>query len=448
MKRILLTAVALLTLSATTGATAQVTIGSTANPQPFSILELDGGGTRGMRLPQLTTDERNALNLTGNTAALGLEVFNICTHCVETWNGTKWIESCVELYPWVETKLPVCTGMTIPPVRFAKYNLGADPRYDTPKKQIEYLATCIADSVGRIFGGRFQWGREWKQMHNDSSYAISVDGNYTLYSGTTKSVLFASGATYNANGQIITYNGTNIATGMHVAKEIAPYDWRGTEANQKPDLWGNGKGLSADDRGDKGGVFYTDGNYYQNTDRTISANDPCPDGFRVPTQDEWERLGAYDCNPGSAGGALSGITGSGKENGKGLIWVPVKGGIASATWGNSRYNYGGYAVYDTIEWNPSKRPGGYFYDASKPGNLDMTKPLYDCKAPEPLLFLPAAGRRECGSGDIANAGNIGLYWSSTFNGLLAYILYFTNGSVEPNSYSSRAYGFSIRCVVK
>ncbi|MDR0686213.1 MAG: formylglycine-generating enzyme family protein [Dysgonamonadaceae bacterium] len=75
-------------------AEAQVTIGSLDDPQSFSILELIGGGTRGFRLPQMNTCERDALNVTGNDDARGLEIFNLSTECVDTWNGTKWIETC------------------------------------------------------------------------------------------------------------------------------------------------------------------------------------------------------------------------------------------------------------------------------------------------------------------------------------------------------------------
>ncbi|MDR1563235.1 MAG: hypothetical protein LBS54_09220 [Dysgonamonadaceae bacterium] len=97
MKKYFFIAAALLLLSA--GAKAQVTIGSADNPHSFSILELVGGGTRGLRLPQMTTAERDGLqlgDLTGDVAAKaqGLEIFNTDTKCVETWNGSKWIESC------------------------------------------------------------------------------------------------------------------------------------------------------------------------------------------------------------------------------------------------------------------------------------------------------------------------------------------------------------------
>ncbi|MDR1561637.1 MAG: formylglycine-generating enzyme family protein [Dysgonamonadaceae bacterium] len=98
MRRSILVITALFMLSAGV-VKAQVTIGSTANPHSFSILELVSGGERGLRLPQMTTTERDLLqlgDLTGDVAAKaqGLQIFNTDTKCVETWNGTKWIQSC------------------------------------------------------------------------------------------------------------------------------------------------------------------------------------------------------------------------------------------------------------------------------------------------------------------------------------------------------------------
>jgi uncharacterized protein (TIGR02145 family) len=83
-------------------ARAQVTIGADLEPQPFSVLELVGNGTKGLRLPQVTADQRDALSLNslqGEAAqkALGLQIFNTSTLCVETWNGVKWIEACAPL---------------------------------------------------------------------------------------------------------------------------------------------------------------------------------------------------------------------------------------------------------------------------------------------------------------------------------------------------------------
>jgi hypothetical protein len=63
-----------------------------------------------MRLPQLTTSQRNALALTGNAAAAGLQIFNTDTKCVETWNGAKWIEQCMDCSGY---SAPVVSGMSV-----------------------------------------------------------------------------------------------------------------------------------------------------------------------------------------------------------------------------------------------------------------------------------------------------------------------------------------------
>ncbi|MDR1372369.1 MAG: formylglycine-generating enzyme family protein [Dysgonamonadaceae bacterium] len=93
MKTILLTITALFMMSANF-AIAQVTIGSLDDPQEFSVLELVST-SGGLRLPQLDTDQRDALDFDGHAdEARGLQIFNIDTKCIETWNGTEWIMQC------------------------------------------------------------------------------------------------------------------------------------------------------------------------------------------------------------------------------------------------------------------------------------------------------------------------------------------------------------------
>ncbi|MDR1372570.1 MAG: hypothetical protein LBJ17_05520 [Dysgonamonadaceae bacterium] len=93
MKKILLTMTVLFTLSASC-AFAQVTIGSLDDPQKFSILELVST-SGGLRLPQLDIDQRDALDFEGHAdEARGLQIFNIDTKCIETWNGAEWIMQC------------------------------------------------------------------------------------------------------------------------------------------------------------------------------------------------------------------------------------------------------------------------------------------------------------------------------------------------------------------
>jgi formylglycine-generating enzyme required for sulfatase activity len=98
---------------------AQVNIGSTEEPQPFSVLELFSNQQRGLRLPQLTTAQRDALQATFGAEitgkAMGLQIFNTKTKCVETWNGAAWIQECFNntpALPPVSPFLPVACGVS------------------------------------------------------------------------------------------------------------------------------------------------------------------------------------------------------------------------------------------------------------------------------------------------------------------------------------------------
>jgi len=82
---------------------AQVTVGSQKAPETFSVLELIANKNSGLRLPQLTTQQRNDLTASPDfqakrlAEARGLVIFNINTNCVETWNGSEWISRCAPL---------------------------------------------------------------------------------------------------------------------------------------------------------------------------------------------------------------------------------------------------------------------------------------------------------------------------------------------------------------
>lgn len=79
---------------------AQVVIGDDVSPMNFSILEIFSNGKGGLRMPYLTTIERDAItthpDFTGKKAELGrgLTIYNTDINCVEYWNGTKWISQC------------------------------------------------------------------------------------------------------------------------------------------------------------------------------------------------------------------------------------------------------------------------------------------------------------------------------------------------------------------
>jgi len=74
----------------------QVTVGSNKMPETFSVLELISNSMNGLRLPQMTTTQRNTISNTygSDEKMMGLTIFNLDTHCVEIWNGVQWIGLC------------------------------------------------------------------------------------------------------------------------------------------------------------------------------------------------------------------------------------------------------------------------------------------------------------------------------------------------------------------
>jgi len=86
-----------LVIFATISVSAQVTMGKIKKPEEFSILELISNNKMGLRLPQLTTQQRIDLtteDFKANTLAEGLTIFNTDTQCIEVWNGKVWISKC------------------------------------------------------------------------------------------------------------------------------------------------------------------------------------------------------------------------------------------------------------------------------------------------------------------------------------------------------------------
>ena len=111
---------------------AQVTIGAQQAPHSYSLLELTAAQKAGgLRLPMLSNDERDALNLTSDsTEASGLFIYNTDINCVEFWSGGKWIDLCNNTAPAFTANnsitltsgtniQTVCSGAGIIPIQYS-----------------------------------------------------------------------------------------------------------------------------------------------------------------------------------------------------------------------------------------------------------------------------------------------------------------------------------------
>lgn len=143
------------------------------------------------------------------------------------------------------------------------------------------------------------------------------------------------------------------------------------------------------------GKFIDDNNNWRNANITTlwgdgttgvnpakAANDPCPPGFKVPSQAQWG--GTF------RGGILSGAPGTATQN----VW----------TWTGNGFTVG------------------------------------------PYLYLPAAGYRNLTNGSLVNVGSEGAYYSSTVVGTKSFSNYFSSTNIRPGYEDERAYGDSVRCI--
>ncbi|MDR1591525.1 MAG: fibrobacter succinogenes major paralogous domain-containing protein [Prevotellaceae bacterium] len=459
-------------LSVATFSVAQVTIGGGEPPKAGTILDLNSTTKGGLQLsnvnildlekipvgvnlfPGIISGSGGDTDDNLNAKLVGTIVWNLNNDLVPNgsglyvWNGTKWDyfggrDGLAVPPPSVTISAPRCRSIYVPNVTFMHYNLGADTtKFNTgeyatlshPKRQIRYLAVCDLDKVDYVYGDIYQWGRKADGHEKRNSERFPTDNNQVENGAISD---------FDADGQPSAASG---AVGKFIKHNKLPMDWR---IPQKHDLWGNGESIDFNFGSAEGGsVPDSLGGFYQKPVKTVS--DPCPVGWRIPTEDEFERLANYDCRPDTTSslckvpagqkmpdtGHATTTRGAGNE----LTWVPVTGGKAGH-WANIVARSGGYAIYKTSVWNAAIDAGGYLNGVDW---SSTTKRLYDAAAPEPLLFLPGAGSRNSKEGDINNSATF--YWVSTVRDTGTYFANPSHYGFSLGFLDFRSYGFIVRCV--
>jgi uncharacterized protein (TIGR02145 family) len=304
-------------------------------------------------------------------------------------------------------------------ITFQCYNLGAEPMRIS--EQLAYMANPslnnkwrntagflddpnVTDNQrngsknSRVYGDLYQWGRkdDGHQKRNSTVFPVPVPLEDLD----------------EATGQVSPDK--TAFSQFIIGSYSSAYDWIADVSTSTSNMpkWSNTNTKMYPARWDDVGYTSSPANPVK-----VTANDPCPDGWRVPTIAEWRSIVL------GTSGNLTGITSAG-TNGTYTTWLPVAG----STDGISSWNTapGGYIVYPTI--------GG--------------------SQTSPALFIPATGTRDYSTASIGVVGEAGYYWSSTVGGSTSgrsLSLYFRSNEVNTGGSgngTARASGMSVRCVAQ
>jgi hypothetical protein len=407
--------------STTATSTPRHVFSSTDNPVTVTFSDLTVAAPSGDKTISPTIDFTTSLS-PGYSYTLKMRI--------EASKGDYYVAYGADVDPDVDVVIPLGSKHKYNggSITFLRYNLGADPSM-SPKEQMKYLHTD--DKNIRVYGGLYQWGRSDKEH--------SLRDTKT----TTNESIYFQTAPYS------TYDGTQT---KFVYNSSLTYSWWLSSDIAASTMWGNGTTVSS--QSDTSLPNMTGYNTYN----------PCPSGYRVPTQYEWAIITCDGANGDPTPTDYKkdvmnvgcddpnnffydyGDTWTITLSNQSIVWVQVGDGKAVNGYSNlwpsitSGSKMNGYALYKLADL-----PVGW--DNPSTGAFAENKDLTSDTAPEPLMFLPAAGRRLSTSAAMNSVGLGGYYWTCTTINTYAHVLHINASSVDLREVSQpRAAGYSVRCV--
>jgi hypothetical protein len=405
----------------------------TTSPDASALTDLTST-TQGFLPPRMTTTQRNAIA----SPAAGLTIYNTTVNCLQWWNGTIWYDGCGNNTPSAALTTLNCGGATTTgtltngtvasgvstAISYTGGNAGTYAAQSVSSTGVVGLtATLAAGTLANGAGSLTYTITGTPTTSGTASFAITVGGqscSFTVSVGTAIGQYPAG--TVHCAGATTVFDVTNPTTGriwMDRNLGATQVATNSTDVNSYGDLyqWGRRADghqcrtspttatLSSIDQPAHGNfITINSGNYDWRSPQNANlwqgvngVNNPCPSGYRIPTETEMnaERL-SWSVNT-SVGAFASPLkwTLAGYRNGNG----GTLGGVGSA----------GYYWSSSVSGTDSRYL--YFYSSSALMDDNGRADGYTVRCLKDASAIPAAvGTLNCGSA--TQTGNL-------FNGSVA-----------------------------